>query len=64
MEDRYIIIDLVNCEYWKDLYGNVKVFESEEDARVHCGVYEPENVWICKLVYNYIDDIGNETKID
>ena len=56
MEGKYIVIDLNSWEYWKDLDGNLKVFETEEDARVHCGVYEPENVWICKLVYNYIDE--------
>ena len=55
MEGKYIVIDLDSWEYWKDLDGNLKVFETEEDALDHCGVYEPENVWICKLVHNYID---------
>lgn len=54
MENKYIIIDLRNMDFMKDLNGNLKVFDTEEEARETCGMYEFENAWVMKLLYNHI----------
>ena len=56
MSDQYIIVDIINKEFFKDDNGDTKIFESYDDALTYCGFYEFENVWICKLMYNYQED--------
>ena len=56
MENKYIIIDLRTMEYFKGLDGTMKIFDTEEDAMLHCGIYEFENAWVCKLIYNHIEE--------
>ena len=53
--EQYIIVDITNHEFFKDVDGNVKIFDDYDDALIHCGIYEFENAWICKLMYNYIE---------
>lgn len=55
MIDKFVIIDLQNMEVMKDIDGNIKYYDTFEVAGLDCGMYEFENVWICKLIYNYID---------
>ena len=56
MEGKYVIIDLRNMNYMKDKDGKIIVYDTEEEASLTCGMYEFENAWICKLIFNYIDE--------
>lgn len=53
---QYIIVDIINKEFFKDENWNTKVFESLEDAQLYCSIYELDNAWICELIYNYKED--------
>lgn len=55
MEGKYVIIDLRNMDYMKNEEGKINFYDTEEEARLTCGMYEFENVWVCKLVYNHIE---------
>lgn len=59
MEGQYVIIDLRNMDFMKDLEGKIEYYDTEEEAREICGIYEIENAWIMKLIYNHI-----ESKLD
>lgn len=52
---QYIIVDLINQQFFKDVNGNVKIFNNQEDAELHCGIYELDNAWVCKLTHNHIE---------
>lgn len=53
MKDKYIIIDLSTQELFRDLDGSVKIFDTIEDARIHCGMYELDKAWVCKLEWQH-----------
>ena len=53
---KYIIVDIISKEFFKDVDGNVKIFDNQEYALLHCGIYELENAWVCELKYNHIED--------
>ena len=53
MKDKYIIIDLETMVCMKDRDGKIKYYDSAEEASNVCGMYEFENFWVCKLVYNH-----------
>lgn len=55
MKDQYVIIDLRNMDFMKDEDGKIIYYDTEEDARITCGMYEFENAWVCKLVFNHIE---------
>lgn len=55
MKNKYAIIDFTTMESMKDLQGNIKYYDTEEDARLDCGMYELNNVWIVKLVHQHIE---------
>jgi hypothetical protein len=55
MKEKFIIVDLINKDFMKDKDGIVLTYDTEMEASEVCGFYEFKNVWICKLVYNYID---------
>ena len=57
MEGQYVIIDLRTMDYMKDEDGNIKYYDTEEQAGIVCGVHEFENAWILKLVYNHIEEL-------
>lgn len=59
MEDKYVIIDLRNMDYMKDENGKINYYDTEEEAGLVCGMYEFEDVWICKLESNYKDNNQN-----
>jgi len=53
---KYIIVDIISKEFFKDPDGNVKIFEDYDNALLTCGIYELENAWVCQLTYNHIED--------
>ena len=54
MIDKFIIVDLVDNDIFKSSdTGNVRYFDSEQDALDVCGIYEMENVHIAKLILSY-----------
>jgi uncharacterized protein YacL (UPF0231 family) len=55
MEGQYVIVDLRNMDFMKDQEGNIKYYNTEEEACETCGMYEFENAWVCKLVFNHIE---------
>lgn len=56
MNEQYIIVDIINKEFFKDADGKVKIFDNQEYAELHCGIYELENAWVCELKHNHIED--------
>lgn len=57
MEGQYVIIDLRNMGYMKDKDGNIIYYETEEEARNICGLYEFVDAWVMKLVYNHKEEL-------
>ncbi len=55
MENKYVIIDLRNMDYMKDENGKINYYDTEEEACLICGMYEFENTWVMKLIFNYIE---------
>ena len=55
MEEKYFIINTSNFDYFKDEQGNITYWDTEDEARLICGIYELENVWVAKFVYNHIE---------
>jgi hypothetical protein len=56
MNDKYIIVDIINKKFFLDIHGNVKVFNDYNNALLNCGIYELENAWVCPLIHNHIED--------
>lgn len=56
MKDQYVIIDLRNMDFFKDEDGKIIYLDTEEDACSTCGMYEFENAWVMKLIYNHIEN--------
>ena len=56
MKGKYLIIDLDTAQVMKDVNGVTRIYDSMEEASLVCGMYEFEDVWICKLEYNYKDN--------
>ena len=57
MEGQYVIIDLRNMGYMKGGDGIIKYYNTEEQARNVCGMYELENAWVMKLIYNHKEEL-------
>lgn len=57
MKDKYVIIDLRNMDYMKDKEGKICVYDTIDEAGDVCGIYEFEDAWICKLIYNHKETI-------
>jgi uncharacterized protein YqkB len=55
MKGQYVIIDLRNMDFMKDKEGKINFYDTEREACEVCGMYEFENVWVMKLVYNHIE---------
>ncbi len=55
MRNKYVIIDLRNMDFFKDEKGKIIYLDTEEDASLTCGMYEFENAWVMKLIYNHIE---------
>lgn len=57
MKGQYVIINLQTMDFMKDLDGNISYYNSTDEALNVCGIYEFENVWILKLIHNYLEPI-------
>lgn len=55
MKDKYIIVDIINRDFMKNEKGKINFYKTEEEARLTCGMYEFENAWVAKLVFNHIE---------
>lgn len=53
MKGQYVIIDLRNMDFMKNEEGNINYYDTMEDACTVCGIYEFEDAWVMKLVYNH-----------
>lgn len=54
MKGQYVIIDLRNMDFMKE-DGKIVYYDTEEEAYDVCGIYEFENAWVMKLIYNHIE---------
>jgi hypothetical protein len=57
MKGQYVIIDLRTMDFFKDTDGNIKYYDTEEQACIVCNIYELENAWVMKLIYNHIEKL-------
>jgi len=55
MIDKYVIIDIRNMDYMKDEDSKIIYYDTEDEACLTCGMYEFENAWVMKLIYNHIE---------
>lgn len=55
MKGDYVIINLKNMDFMKTDGGQILYYQTEEGAREVCGMYELQDVWVMKLVYNHIE---------
>jgi hypothetical protein len=53
MKGQYVIINLRNMDFMKDENGKIMYYDTEEDASLTCGMYEFEDAWVMKLIYNH-----------
>jgi hypothetical protein len=51
-----IIKDLNFSDYMKDKDGNIKTYDSVEQADLECGMYEFPDVLICQIVSNHVEE--------
>ena len=56
MKGQYVIIDLRNMDFMKNDKGEINYYDSRDEASSTCGMYEVENAWVMKLIYNHIED--------
>jgi len=52
MKGQFVIIDLRNMDFMKEA-GKIVYYNTEEEAYDVCGIYEFENAWVVKLIYNH-----------
>lgn len=55
MKGQYVIINLLNMDFMKNKEGKINFYDTEEEARLTCGMYEFENVWVMQLMFNHIE---------
>jgi hypothetical protein len=60
IKGKYLIIDLNRMEAMKGVNGLIRAYDTVEEASRVCGMYEFEDVWICKLESNYKDNQNKE----
>ena len=53
MKDKFVIIDLRNMGYMKDENGKINYYDTMEEACSTCGMYEFQDVWVMRLMYNH-----------
>lgn len=63
MEDKHIIVDLDKKDFMKNSKGEVVIYDSEDEACTTCGMYEFENVWVAKLIFNHKENDESISKI-
>ena len=57
MEGQYVIIDLRNMDFMKDGGGKINYYDTEDEACNICGIYEFEDAWVMKLIYNHKEKV-------
>ena len=57
MEGQYVIIDLRTMHIMKGEDGEIKYYDTEEEVRNVCGMYEFECAWVMKLIYNHKEEL-------
>jgi hypothetical protein len=55
MKGQYVIISLIDMDFMKNKEGKINYYDTEEEAFIVCGMYEFENAWVMKLIYNHIE---------
>jgi len=55
MKDKYIIVDLKTMDFMINSKVEITYYDTEEYTCDVCGIYEFENVWVMKLIYNHIE---------
>jgi hypothetical protein len=55
MKGQYVIIDLIDVNFMKNEEGKINYYDTEDEACTVCGMYEFENDWVVKLIYNHIE---------
>ena len=63
MKGKYVIIDLRNMNFMKNEKGEINYYDTLEEASVTCGMYEFENVWVMKLMYNHIETVQVDPRL-
>tara|TARA_R110000823_G_scaffold167439_2_gene299507 strand:- start:37 stop:318 length:282 start_codon:yes stop_codon:yes gene_type:complete len=56
LKRKYAIIDFRNMDFMQNEEGKINYYDTMDEARLTCAIYEFENVWVVELVYNYIED--------
>lgn len=55
MKGKFVIIDLRNMDFMKNEEGEIIYYDTDDEACTVCGMYEFENAWVMKLIYNHIE---------
>lgn len=55
LNGKFVIIDIRNMDFMKNEQGEIKFYDTLEEACSVCGMYEFENVWVMQLMYNHIE---------
>jgi hypothetical protein len=55
MKGQYVIINLRNMDFMKNEEGKINYYNTKDKAFTTCGIYEFENAWVMKLIYNHIE---------
>lgn len=50
---KYVIIDLNDMDYMKNEKGEINYYDTLDEAASTCGMYEFEDAWVMKLIYNH-----------
>jgi len=58
---KHVIIDLRNMDYFKDEEGNIIYYDTLGEACDVCGMYEFEDSWVMRLMYNHREDNNHFT---
>jgi hypothetical protein len=53
MKGQFVIIDLRDMDFMHDENGKIIYYDTIEDARIECGMYEFEDAWVMQLMYNH-----------
>lgn len=61
-KEKYIIVDFSAREFFKDKNGQVKCYDTLEEACEVCDMYELDNVWVVKTIYNHLEAINLKTE--
>ena len=55
MKGQYVIISLIDMDFMKNREGKINYYDTLQEASDICGMYEFENAWVMKLIYNHIE---------